>query len=394
VTTFEIMRRLSTFLIAILLLLISIPSLRGAQEPGAKGSYLVYVGTYTGPASKGIYAYRFDATTGQATSLGLVAETANPSFLAVHPSLRFLYTVNEVSDYQGQKSGGVSAFAIDRKTGKLAFLNQVSSRGAGPCYVTLDKTGKYVLVANYDTGSVAAFPVLKDGRLGEASAVIQHTGHGADPQRQEGPHAHQIELSGDNRFAIVSDLGLDELLVYHFDAAKGTLAPNRPPFAKVDPGAGPRHFAFHPSGKFAYVINELQSAVTGFSYDRASGVLRPLQTISTLPKDFKSNNDTAEIEVHPAGRFLYGSNRGHDSIAIFTINPTTGTLTAVENVSTQGKTPRNFAIDPTGRYLFAANQASNNIVVFRVDPQTGHLTPTGQVLETPSPVCVKFVAIE
>lgn len=388
------MRRLPTFLIAVLLLLVSAPSLRSAQEPGAKGSYLVYVGTYTGPASKGIYAYRFDAATGQATSLGLVAETANPSFLALHPSRKFLYAANEISDYQGQKSGGVSAFAIDRKTGKLAFLNQVSSRGAGPCYVTFDKTGKYVLVANYDTGSVAAFPVLKDGRLGEASAVVQHTGHGADPQRQEGPHAHQIELSRDNRFAIVSDLGLDELLVYRFDPAKGTLTPNHPPFAMVNPGAGPRHFAFHPSGKFAYVINEMQSTITEFSYHRASGVLRPLQTISTLPKDFKGNNDTAEIEVHPAGRFLYGSNRGHGSIATFAINPTTGALTTVENVSTQGKTPRNFAIDPTGRYLFAANQASNNIVVFRVDPQTGHLTPTGQVLEVPSPVCVKFVAID
>src|SRR5207248_7685475 len=221
-----------------------------AHKTNAKGSYLVYVGTYTGPTSKGIYAYRFNAATGQSNSLGLVAETTNPSFLVVDRTRRFLYAVNEVSDYQGQKSGGVSAFAIDRKTGRLTLLNEVASRGADPCYVTLDKTGKYVLVANYDSGTVAVFSVLNDGRLGETSSVIQHSGHGVDPKRQEGPHAHEIELSHDNKFAIAADLGLDELLIYHFDAAKGTLAANDPPYAKVEPGAGPRHFSFDPSGKF------------------------------------------------------------------------------------------------------------------------------------------------
>jgi 6-phosphogluconolactonase len=309
----------------------------------------------------------------------------------VHPSQRFLFAVNEISTFGGQKSGAVSAFAIDRRTGKLAFLNQVSSRGAGPCHLTVDKTGKYVLLANYEGGNVAVFPLLGNGRLGDASAFVQHQGHGVNPQRQEGPHAHSIALSPDNRFALAADLGLDELLVYRFDVARGSLAANRPPFAKLHPGAGPRHFDFSPNGKFVYVISEMGNTVTAFSYDAAQGVLRELQTISTLPRDFKGENTTAEVQVHPSGKFLYGSNRGHDSIAVFAIDARTGTLTPSEHVLTQGRTPRNFAIDPTGSYLFAANQDSNNIVVFGIDSQTGHLTPTGQVLEAPSPVCVTFV---
>jgi 6-phosphogluconolactonase len=388
------MRRRFALSITVLFLLLLSASWGSAQKARSKGSYLVYVGTYTGPTSKGIYAYRFDAATGQATALGLVAETVNPSFLAIEPSRRILYAANEISDYQGQKSGAISAFAINSKSGKLTFLNEVSSRGAGPCYVALDRTGKYVLVANYDTGSVAVFPVLKDGRLGEASAVVQHNGHGADPKRQEGPHAHEIEVSRDNRFAIAADLGLDELLVYHFDPTKGTLAANDPPFVKVDAGAGPRHFAFHPSGKSLYVINEMGSTVTGFSYNAATGSLHQLATVSTLPAGFKGNNDTAEITVHPGGNFLYGSNRGHDSLAVFAIDPATGTQRFLETVSTGGKTPRNFAIDPSGNYLFAANQASDNLVVFKIDPTNGHLTPTGQILETPSPVSIKFVTIK
>jgi 6-phosphogluconolactonase len=364
----------------------------GAERIASSGKYIAYVGTYTGPHSKGIYAFRFDLTTGELTSLGLMAESTNPSFLVVDPRGRFLYAVNEISNYEGHKNGGVSALAIDRKTGKLAFLNEVPSGGAGPCYVTLDKTNRYVLVANYDGGSVALFPAGQDGRLGAASAFVQHSGHSINPQRQEGPHAHAIELSPDNRFAIAADLGLDELLVYHFDSSRGSLAPNNPPFAKVEPGAGPRHLAFHPNGKFLYVINELESSVTAFSYD--AGSLRNLATVSTLPKEFKGSNDAAEIVVHPTGRFLYGSNRGHDSIAVFKIDPAGGTLTPVEYTSTRGKTPRNFAIDPTGAYLFAANQDSNTVVVFRIDTKTGQLTPTGQVLEFPSPVCITLVAID
>jgi 6-phosphogluconolactonase len=386
-------RRRFLYLISVLALLL-LPSAGFATKMEAPKSYLVYVGTYTGPTSRGIYAFRFDVATGQSTSLGLVAETPNPSFLAIAPGGRFLYAANEVSDYQGEKSGAVSAYAIDGKSGKLTFLNQVPSGGAGPCHVTLDKTGKYVLVANYDTGSVAVFPVLKDGKLGEASSVVQHSGHGADPKRQKGPHAHEIELSSDNRFAIAADLGLDELLVYKFDAAKGTLTANDPPFGKVDPGAGPRHFAFHPGSRFVYVTNEMTSTATGFSYNAARGTLSKLKSVSTLPEGFKGNNDTAELEMHPDGGFFYVSNRGHDSIALFAIHPATGAHKFVETVSTGGKTPRNFAIDPTGTYLFAANQESDNIVIFKIDQKTGHLTPTGQVLAAPSPVCVSFVAIE
>lgn len=362
------------------------------RKATTKKSYLVYVGTYTGPTSKGIYAFRFDESSGKATPLGLVAESTNPSFLAVDPASRHVYAVNEVGDYQGQKSGGVSAFEIDKENGKLKFLNEVASRGAGPCYLIVDKTGKQVLVANYDGGSVAVLPILDGGKLGEASSVVQHTGHGPNAERQEAPHAHEIEVSRDNRFALVSDLGLDKLLVYPFDSTKGTLTANKPDSGEVPPGAGPRHFAIHPNGRFVYVINEMGGSVTEFSFDARSGALRARKTVSSLPRDFKGKNDSAEIEVHPSGRFLYASNRGPDNIAVFTINRAKGSLTAVDHVSTRGKTPRSFAIDPTGRYLFAANQESDNIVVFRIHPSSGRLTPTGQVLDVPSPVCLKFVA--
>ena len=361
----------------------------------ATGQYLVYIGTYTDKgASKGIYAYRFNAATAELTSLGLAAETANPSFLAIHPNHKFLYSVNEVGDYKGHKSGAVSAFSIDQATGKLTLLNQVESRGADPCYITVDKTGKYVLVANYTGGSVATFPVLADGRLGEASAFVQHTGHGPDPQRQEAPHAHSIDLSPDDRFAIVDDLGLDETLVYKFDSSKGSLTPNSPAFAKVAPGAGPRHFALHPNGKFAYVVNEMGWTVSAFGYDAGAGVLHPLQTISTLPKDFTGTNSDAEIEVHPSGKFLYASNRGHDSIAVFAIDASQGTLTPIEYASTKGKEPRHFEIAPGGELLFAANEHSGNVVVFRIDQQTGRLTPAEKELQIGAPVCVKFMPLD
>ncbi len=368
-----------------------------AHNDNVKDKYFVYVGTYTvdGSASKGIYAYRFDLDNAKLTPIGLAAQTTSPSFLAVHPNHRFLYAANEVGDYQGKKSGGVSAFAIDRATGKLTLLNQVASGGADPCYITVDKTGKYVLVANYTGGSVSVFPVLADGRLGDASAFIQHRGHGTNPKRQEGPHAHSIDLSPDNRFAIVDDLGLDETLVYRFDSAKGTLVLNDPPFAKADAGAGPRHFAFHPNGKFGYVVNEMASTVSVFAYDAAGGVLRPItQTISTLPKGFAGENTTAEIEVHPSGNFLYASNRGHDSIAVFAIDATKGTLTLLEYMLTKGQSPRNFEIDPTGTLLFAANEKSDNIVAFRINQQSGRLTPANNVLDISQPVCVKFVPVE
>jgi 6-phosphogluconolactonase len=367
-----------------------------AAKPAAGDHYILYVGTYTeeGGKSKGIYAYRYDASDGKTTPLGLSAETTNPSWVAPHPNGRFLYAVNEVPNYKGPNSGGLSAFSVDPASGKLTFLNEVPSRGADPCYVTVDKTGKYVLVANYTGGSIAVFPVLSDGKLGDASAFVQHTGHGPNAERQEAPHAHSIDLSPDNKYAMVDDLGLDELLVYKFDSSKGTLTPNDPPFAKVDPGAGPRHFVLHPSGKFAYVVDEMHSTVTVLSHDVQKASFQSLQTISTLPKNFTGENDDAEIRIHPSGKFLYASNRGHDSIAVFAIDPAKGTLTAVDDTPTQGKTPRGFEIDPTGKLLFAANQKSDNIVVFRIDAATGRLTPTGQTFEVGSPVCIKFMKVK
>lgn len=384
-------RRLRSLLIAVLLLTFFVTAALAEQH-----KYIFYVGTYTeeGSKSKGIYAYRFDPESGQITSLGLAAETINPSFVALSPNGRFLYAVNEVGNYKGPDSGGVSAFAIDRATGKLTFLNEVPSHGADPCYITVDKTGKYVLVANYTGGSLAEFPVLADGKLGEASAVLQHSGHGTNPQRQEKAHVHSVDLSPDNRFAMVDDLGLDELFVYKFNSSNGSLTPNDPPYVKLDPGAGPRHFVLSPNEKFAYVISEMQSTVTAFSHDEKTGALRRLQTISALPKDFSGQNDDAEIEIAPSGRFLYASNRGSDTITVFAIDPKKGTLTPIESTPTQGKIPRSFEIDPTGRFLFAANQKSDNIVVFRIDAKTGRLTSTGQVLDVGSPVCVKFLKID
>jgi len=367
----------------------AIPMIASAQT---NNKYLVYVGTYSQRGSQGIYVYRYDAGTGQMTPLGVAAQTKDPSFLVIHPNRKWLYAVNEGQTYKGQASGGVSAFAIDRATGKLAFLNEVASRGTDPCYIALDRTGKFALVANYSSGSVAVFPVLADGRLGEASAFDQHQGSGPNHARQEGPHAHWIDLSPDNRFALNADLGLDEILVYRFDAAKGSLTPNDPPFAKVDPGAGPRHIAFAPSGKFVYVISEIKATITSFSYDPKNGVLKKLEVVPTLPPDFKGENTSAEIVIHPNGRFLYVSNRGHDSIALFAIDPKSGRLTFVAYTPTQGKEPRNFEIDPSGTRLFVANQESDNIVEFQIDPQSGRLTPTGQEFKVSAPVCIRFMA--
>ncbi len=385
---------LTVAVVFVLMLMFANPPSRTAAQPPAKGSLLVYIGTYTGPQSKGIYACRFDGTTGEASAPELVAETPNPTFLAIHPSRRFLYAANEVSNFDAQKSGSVSAFAIDAGSGKLALLNRVSSRGNGPCFVAVDRSGKNALAANYGGGSVAVLPIGEDGRLGEATAFVQHSGSSVNRSRQAGPHAHSINVSPDNRFAIAADLGLDKLLIYRFDAAKGTLAPNDPPSTSLNPGAGPRHFAFHPNGKFAYAINELQSTITVFDYDASRGALKESQTLTTLPPDFKGQNSTAEVQVHPNGKFAYGSNRGHDSIAVFAVDAGSGKLRPVEHASTKGKTPRNFSIDPTGKYLFAANQDTNNVVIFRLDPASGRLTPTGQTLDVGKPVCVKFVPIE
>jgi len=361
---------------------------------GSSQKYLLFVGTYTKTESKGIYSFSYHAKSGEARALGLAAETTNPSFLAVDPTQYFLYAVNEVAHYKGGSGGAVTSFVIDHTTGKLSEINQVGSRGADPCYISLDMSGKYVLVANYTGGSIAVFPVQKDGSLGDASAFIQHAGAGKNPERQEGPHAHWIETTPDDRYALVADLGLDEILVYRFDASRGTLTPNDPPFAKVEPGAGPRHVAFHPNGKFAYAIDELASTVTVFSFDSSRGVLRSLQRISTLPSGFEGANDTAQVRVLPNGKFLFASNRGHDSIAVFSIDADSGKLALRECVSTQGKIPRNFELDPNGSRLLVANQETGNIVFFRIDPQTGGLTPTGEELKVPSPVSLRFVRVQ
>jgi len=354
-----------------------------------------YVGTYTVRDSKGIYVYDFDS--GRLTPAGtpvLAAETANPSFVAVDPTERYLYAVNETEDYQGQKTGAVSAFRIDRKTGALTFLNQVPSGGTDPCYVSLDHQGKHVLVANYTSGSASVFPVLPGGRLGKATAFVQHHGHSINPERQEGPHAHDIALSPDGRFALVADLGLDELLVYRYDATRGTLAPNNPPFARVAPGSGPRHFVFDPSGRFVYLLSEVGSTVTAFKYNAQRGTLLQVQSLSVLPDGFTGHNDAAEIAIGRSGKFLYTSNRGDDGIVVLAIDPVAHTLKAVAHVPTLGKTPRNFAIDPSGQYLLAANQDSDNVVVFKIDPKTGIPMPTGEVVQVPSPVCIVFMPAE
>jgi len=383
-----------------LLLFFSAPLLLSSQaqspgKPSAKAQSIAYVGTYTTKtSSKGIYAYRFDPVKGQLTSIGVAAESVDPSFLAVHPSGKYLYAVNELSNFNGEVSGAVSAFAIDAKTGALKFLNQVPTRGAGPCYVSLDKTGAYVLVANYDSGSIASFPVHGDGSLGTASGFVQHSGTGPNKERQEGPHAHWIGTSPDNRFALAVDLGLDQVIVYGFDGDKGIFTPMLSGFAKVKPGSGPRHLAFHPNGKFAYVISEMASTVTVFSYKAKTGSFSSLQTISALPNDYSGPKEAAEIAVHPSGRFLYASNRGHDSIAVFAIDQKKGTLQSLGQVLTGGKTPRHFAIDPTGKYLLVENQESNTIVIFHIDPASGSLTPTGQTVEVPSPVCLTFVGAQ
>lgn len=357
------------------------------------GELLVYVGTYTRGASKGIYLFHLDLASGRLDRPCLAGESVNPSFLAIHPNRKWLYAVGEIADFEGKKTGAVRGFSIDPATGKLTLLNDRPSCGAGPCHLVVDRSGRYVLVANYGSGSVACLPIGQDGRLGEATSSVQHEGSSVNPRRQSGPHAHAIVQDAAGRFVFVPDLGLDKIMVYRFDADGGKLLANDPPWVRVTPGAGPRHLAFHPDGKHAYVINEMQSTITAFDYDPDGGVLTPLETLSTLPKGFDGDNTGAEIQVHPTGKFVYGSNRGHDSIAIFAVGRRGGVppLKAVGQESTGGKTPRNFAIDPTGTWLLAANQATDNIVVFRVDGKSGQLHATGCSVEVPAPVCIEMM---
>lgn len=365
-----------------------------AQTPSIAGEMLVYFGTYTNnEKSKGIYVSKLDLASGRLTDPVLAAETTSPSFLAIHPDGRFVYAANEVRTFEGQQTGAVSAFAVDRTSGMLKALNQQSSGGAGPAHLVTDATGKVVLVANYGGGSVAALPIAADGSLQPPSTIVQHTGSSVNPKRQTKPYAHSINVDPANRFAYAADLGIDKVLIYALEPSKGTLVANSPPSASVAPGSGPRHFAFHPSSPYAYVINEMLLTVTAFRHDPQSGALTEVQTITTLPpgQSAQDGYSTAEVQVHPSGRFLYGSNRGHDSITVFAIDEKTGQLTFVENESTQGSFPRGFGIDPTGQFLLAGNQRSDTVVVFRIDQATGHLTPTGQTLAIGAPVCVKFV---
>ena len=343
---------------------------------------LLYVGTYTSGKSEGIYLYRLDRATGELKRAGSV-KSENPSFLAIDPGRRFLYAVNEIP------TGTVSSFRIDRKTGGLAFVNQQPSAGADPCHLTVDNRSKSVLVANYTSGNVAVLPVQRDGALGAAVDVEQHEGSGPREQ-QKGPHAHCIKLDRSNRHAFATDLGTDKLMIYRFDSNTGRLEPAEQPSATLHQGAGPRHFTFHPNGEYLYVINELDSSLTTFKYNAAQGTLTAFESVSTLPRDFSGTSYCADVHVSQSGRFLYGSNRGHDSIVVFAIDARTGRLNLVEHVSTEGKWPRNFAIDPAGRFLLVANQRTDNVVVFRIDAQTGRLTPTGHSAEIPAPACVQF----
>ena len=365
-----------------------------AEDAKAPAKLRVYIGTATGKTamgneSKGIYASELDLSSGKLSEPVLVAECTGPSFLALHPDGKHLYAVGSMRSADGKSVGALSAFAIeDAKTGRLKMLNQASSGGSGPCHVVVDKSGKLVLGANYGGGSCCAVAIKEDGSLGEQAGFAQHHGSSVDPGRQKEPHAHSINVSPDNRFAFCADLGLDKVLIYKLDGGK--LTPSDPPFGKTAPGSGPRHFAFHPSGKFAYVINEMGNTVTVFAYDKEKGSLTEIQSIGTLPSDFKGTSYTAEVVVHPSGKFLYGSNRGQDSIAVFQIDQGSGKLTVAGHQGEEVKWPRNFNVDPTGKYCLVCNEKGDSILVWSINQETGALTPTGNKITVGQPMCVKF----
>ncbi|HWN08648.1 MAG TPA: lactonase family protein [Pyrinomonadaceae bacterium] len=361
--------------------------------PGPPKELLVYVGTYTSGRSEGIYLYRLNPSSGELKHVATTKDVKDPSYLTLAPNRRYLYAVNELEEFAGKKSGALSAFAVNQRTGELRLLNQQPSLGGAPCYVVVDRTGRFVLVANYSGGNVAVLPVRRDGSLGEPIDVQQNEGSSINTERQQGPHAHCIELDPTNRFAYVCDLGADKIMIFRFDRRQGKLTAGKTPWVPAKPGAGPRHLTFHPSGKYAYVLNELNATVTAFAHDRVHGNLSEVQTVPTLPREPTAADTGADIHVSPDGRFLYCSNRGHDSIAGFMINPRNGKLDFIAHEPTGGKTPRNFVIDPTGAFLLVANQRSDNIVTFRRDRKTGRLTPAGHVAEAPSPVCLKFARI-
>ena len=350
-----------------------------------------YVGNYGTGQEGGIYFCRLQLITGEMIIRGNISGIDNPSFLSMDASNQYLIAVNEVSEINGNPGGSVSSFKIDPENGSLTFINMQSTLGESPCHITIDRTGKFILIANYSGGNIIVFPILQDCMIGKNVEFIQHKGKSIIPDRQENPHPHSIILSPDNRYAFVPDLGLDKILIYRFDQKTGKLRSSDIPYISLKPGAGPRHFTFSRDGKFAYVINELDSTVTAFRYYPDKGKLKEIQTITTLPGDFTGTSYCADIHIHPNNHFLYGSNRGHNSISTFSIDPSKGKLKLKGFTETLGDFPRNFAIDPSGQYLLAANQRSDNIFSFRIKPETGELTPTGYKIEIPKPVCIKFL---
>jgi 6-phosphogluconolactonase len=350
---------------------------------------MIYIGTYTSGKSEGIYGYQFDPQSGALTRVNSIKST-NPSFLAIDRSKRYLYAVNEVGEYLGKPSGGVSAYMIERPNLNLRLLNEQATQGADPCHLSVDSKRKVLLVANYTGGNVTVLPIRPDGTLGMVMDVEQHEGSGPKEQ-QKGPHAHCIMLDRNERYAFASDLGIDKVMIYRFDRATGKLTPAQQPFAELKSGAGPRHLTFHPNGKYLYVIDELDSTMTVFGYDERNGTLTHVDTVSTLPSDFSGTSYCADVHVSQSGKFLYGSNRGHNSIVVFEIDPRTGKLKLVQHISTAGDWPRNFTIDPSGAFLLVANQRSDNVVTFSIDPGTGQLKPTGHNESIPSPVCLRFL---
>jgi 6-phosphogluconolactonase len=361
----------------------AMPAAVAMTSQAAPNELLTFIGTYTRGDSKGIYTMRFDTTKGFLTPPQLAVETQNPSFLALHPNGQFLYACGEAGE------GTVKAFAIDRGAVILKPLNSRPSKGSSPCHLVVDATGRNLLAVNYGPGSTIVYRLNPDGSIGEESAFVQHSGSSVNERRQQGPHAHSVNLSKNNRFAVVADLGTDEYIVYAFDAARGSIT--RQSAAKVKGGSGPRHFSFHPNYRFAYGLNEMGSSVTVFRWSEEKGQLDEMATTTTLPAGFAGENNCAEILVHPSGKFVYASNRGHNSIAVFECDSKTGAVKLIDHTPTQGEIPRNFRLTPDGKWLLAANQNSASVVVFALNPATGKLTPNGQTARVAFPVCIKFL---
>lgn len=355
-----------------------------------KDEHYLLAGTYTSGKSEGIYVYKFNSQTGEFSPVSIAKNVSNPSYLTVSPDEKYVYAVNENHNKE-QNGGEVTSFSFDKKTGILTQLNKQPSAGNDPCYVSINKSGKFILVSNYSSGTASVLPVKKDGSLGPPVSVIKHEGSGVNSERQEGPHVHSTVLSKDNNYVFVSDLGIDKIMIYSFDNKKGKLTPAPTPYVEVEPGAGPRHFEFHPNNKFAYLMEEMSGGISVFAY-KGKGQLDLIQNISALPPDYIGTVGSADIHVSPDGKFLYASNRGEsNTIAIFSINQQTGELTLVGHQSTLGKTPRNFNFDPSGNFLLVANQNSDNIIIFKKDKTTGLLTDTGKKIDVGNPVCIKWI---